>query len=107
MKRIYSPISFLLTCLWNMLIRYRWLLLIFGLLALHFLFGVPLWLFWLALGLWVVYIVLMALFVKFANYCGNLPVVQKPNRNPYSASDAEVFSAVGHRESEERQEQQS
>ena len=91
MRRRRPMGGFLLTCVWNMLLRARWLLLAAVLLVLHFLVGVPIWLFWASLGLWLVDILLLAAFCVFANYCGNLPTESKPNINPYSARTGDML----------------
>lgn len=95
MRWIHSSVRALLNCLWYMMMRLRWLMIAVLLLALHFLVGVPIWLFWLALGLWAVYVLLLALFVRFANYCGNLPKVSRPNINPYSSRSADMLPRDG------------
>lgn len=101
-RRRHSAVGFLLTFFGNMLVRTRWLLLILLLLVLHFLIGAPLWLFWLSLGLWLGYLLLLAAFCAFANYCGNLPQSTKPNINPYSARSTDMIPHAGSGEEEEK-----
>ena len=55
------------------------------LLALHFWLGWPIWLFWLALGLWIGGVVLWMLIIKWAAKCGDEPAPYQENKNPYSS----------------------
>lgn len=56
------------------------------LLALHFLFGLPVWLFIGALALWMINILVRTLIISWAAKCANTPDIVLENKNPYSAN---------------------
>lgn len=53
------------------------------LLVLHFWPGIPLYWFWIALGLWLLVVLIRILFLRFAIRSSD-PTPFRPNRNPYS-----------------------
>ena len=59
------------------------------LLGLHFWLDWPLWPVWVALGLWVLGIVVWMRIVGWAADCGNTPDPPKENKNPYSVTNKE------------------
>ena len=80
-----------LVFLMNLFLRYRWSIPAWLLLAAHFAFGTPLWLFFLGLAFWVVYAVGVTLVLHWANRCGNIPNPQRKNVNPYSPKNSDFF----------------
>lgn len=69
-----------------------WSIPAWGLLAAHYLLHWPMWVFWVALGLWLGYVMFVTVVVVWGNAMGNLPDESRPNKNPYSVqSDSEVF----------------
>ncbi len=60
------------------------------LLALHYFFDFSLLWFWIALGVWVLGIVIRMLFLGFAMKCSNMPDKHLDNVNPYSAKDIKI-----------------
>lgn len=73
--------AILLRMFWN----YRMSIPAWLLLAAHFLFDVPLWLFFLALAFWVVYAVVMTLLLCWVRRCGSEPTPPRKDINPYAA----------------------
>lgn len=77
--------NFFLALLFNMVLNFEWSIPAWILLALHYFLGWRILWFWIALGLWILNIVLWMEFLCFASDCSN----EKPyreNKNPYSAS---------------------
>lgn len=54
------------------------------LLGLHFLIGIPIWLFWVALSVWILGIIIRMIIIRWACKCGDTPDPPKENKNPYS-----------------------
>ena len=77
--------SFLFCLLINMLLNPEWIIPAAILLALHFLPGWSVWWAVLALGAWIIGIILWMCFIGWAGRCGNVPDPPKENRNPYSS----------------------
>ena len=80
-----------LVFLMNLFLRYRWSIPAWLLLAAHFAFGTPLWLFFLALAFWIVYALGMTGVMHWANRCGNIPNPQRKNINPYSPKNEDFL----------------
>jgi energy-coupling factor transporter transmembrane protein EcfT len=57
------------------------------LLALHYIFDLSMIWFWIALGVWILGIIIRMLFLSFAMKCSNMPDRHLDNVNPYSAKD--------------------
>lgn len=89
--RIGALGSFFITLLWNLLMKFGWSIPAWILLAAHYLFGLPLWLFWLALGIWLGYVLLLTILIAWGNYCSGEPAESGPNKNPYSITDSSIF----------------
>ncbi len=83
--------GFVLTFLWSLVLRVGWSIPAWGLLVAHFFLQWPLWAFWLALGLWLGYVLLVTLLIVWANHVGNEPPEDRPNKNPYSVTSNEQF----------------
>jgi len=85
MRRSKRVGNFFLVLLFNMVLNIEWSIPAWILLALHYFLGWRILWFWIALGLWILSIVLWMEFLGFASKCG----AEKPyreNKNPYSAS---------------------
>ena len=80
MKRIGE---FFACLLFNMLINLEWTIPAWILLAMHFIFGWKLLWFWIALGVWLLGIILCMDIISWASRCST-PSVPKENKNPYS-----------------------
>ena len=89
MRRTARGHGFLLCLLLNMMFRFEWAIVAIVLLVIHFWMGWPLFLVWVALGIWVVYALFVTLVLSLANHAGNAPTPQQPNKNPYSKSNAD------------------
>jgi hypothetical protein len=76
--------GFFLCLLWNALMYSFATIPAWVLLILHFTTGLPLLWFWVALGAWLLVIILRTLLVMFARYgsANRIPVPE--NKNPYS-----------------------
>ena len=51
---------------------------------LHFCIGLSLWWAALALGLWIIYALVITFFFSWVSKCGSEPLPPKENKNPYS-----------------------
>lgn len=80
--------TFILTLFLNMVFNLEWTIPAWILLAMHFWKGWSLWLFWGALGLWFLVIVISMLLVGWAARCSK-PTPFRENKNPYSAKSYE------------------
>ncbi len=89
MRRTARKHGFLLCLLLNMLFRFEWAIAAVVLLAIHFWLGWPLFLAWIALGIWFAYALAVTLVLSAANRFGNEPTPQKQNKNPYSKSNSD------------------
>lgn len=77
--------NFFLALLFNMVLNLEWSIPAWILLALHYFLGWRILWFWIALGLWILSIVLWMKFLGFASDCSNEKTYRE-NKNPYSAS---------------------
>ena len=84
MRRIRKIGNFFLALLFNMLFHFEGTVPAWILLACHFLFDWSIWLFWIALGLWLFNILFWMDIVGWATRCGSEPDKPKENKNPYS-----------------------
>lgn len=84
--------GFLLCLILNMLFRFEFAIIGIVLLALHFWLGLPMFLAWIAFGVWFVYALLITVILSLANHAGNLPPDERPNKNPYSASNKDFMT---------------
>ena len=89
MRRTARDHGFLLCLFLNMAFRFEWAIAAIILLTLHFLFGWPLFLTFIALGIWVLYALFVTAVLSAANHAGNEPTPERPNKNPYSKSNAD------------------
>ena len=90
-RRIGAVRGFLIAFLWNLLMKFGWSIPAWVFLAVHYLFGLPLWLFWFALGIWLGYVLVLTIVIAWANRCSNGPSESNPNKNPYSITDNDIF----------------
>ncbi len=72
-----------------MMFRFEWAIAAIVLLVLHFLFRWPLFLVFVALGIWLLYALFVTAVLSAANRAGNAPTPDRPNKNPYSSSNAD------------------
>lgn len=72
-----------------MMFRFEWAIAAIVLLVLHFLFHWPLFLTFVALGIWVLYALFVTAVLSAANRAGNAPTPQRENKNPYSKSNTD------------------
>ena len=87
MRKTYRSDSFLLCLLFNMLLNLEGLIPAAVFLALHFIMKWSIWWAVLAAGLWIVYLILWMLFMKFAAKSSNTLDPPKENKNPYSVGN--------------------
>ena len=83
MKRNLECTNFVITLLFNMAINFAWTIPAWILLAMHFLFGWSILWFWLALGVWVLDIIIWMSIIGWASSVSK-PDPPKENKNPYS-----------------------
>ncbi len=87
MRRIKSGGGFFLSLLINMLLNLDGLIPAVILLVLHFVFDWSIvWVF-LAVAVWLVWLILMMLILGWARTCGDIPDLPKENKNPYSVGN--------------------
>jgi len=84
MKQFRRGGNFLAVLLFNMLINFEWTIPAWVLLACHFFFDWSIIWFWIALGLWLLNILIWMGIIGWASDCGNTPDKPKENKNPYS-----------------------
>lgn len=73
-----------------MAFRFEWAIVAIILLALHFWLRFPLFLAWIALGIWFLYALIVTFVLSAANRIGNEPTPQLTNKNPYSQTNADI-----------------
>ena len=76
--------AFLTSYLVNLALNFEWSVPAWILLALHFKLGVPMWLFWTALTLWLVVILVRSAFLHWVYSQPSDPGPPRENKNPYS-----------------------
>lgn len=89
MRKTARNHGFLLCLVLNMMFRFEWAIAAIVLLVIHFWLGWPLFLVWIALGIWLLYALFVTLVLSAANRIGNEPPAERPNKNPYSKSNAD------------------
>ena len=77
--------NFFLTLLFNMILNFEWSIPAWVLLAMHYFLGWRILWFWIALGAWVLDILLWMHFMGLASRC-DTKTPYRENKNPYSAS---------------------
>ena len=87
MRKTNRSGSFLLCLLFNMLLNLEGLIPASVFLALHFIMKWSIWWAVLAAGLWIVYLILWMLFMRFAAKSSNTLDPPKENKNPYSVGN--------------------
>lgn len=83
--------NFFLACLLNVVLNLEWSIPAWILLGLHFWLDVPIFFFWLALGLWLGGTLLVMLILELIRRC-NSPEPPRENKNPYSATNSSVLN---------------
>jgi len=91
MKPFRRSGNFLLCLLFNMLLSLEWTVPAWILLALHYIIGLHILWFWLALGLWLLSIIIWMGIIGWASRCGSVPDKPKENKNPYSAKNSDFI----------------
>jgi hypothetical protein len=86
--------GFFLCLLWHALLYFLWSAPAWILLALHFILGIPLVWFWIALGAWALLILLRSLLVLFARYASAHRIPVPENKNPYSRKVRDPYAAM-------------
>lgn len=90
MRKTAKDRGFLLCFIINMLFRGEWAAIAFLLLILHYAIDLPLFLTFIALGIWVIYSLIVTLIFSFAN-SSNTPTPYRENKNPYSKTNDDIF----------------
>ena len=85
MRRTKRNGSFLLCLLINMLLNLEGMIPAVILFVLHFWLGWSIWWAVLALGLWILGLILWMLVIGWAGKCNSTPDPPKENKNPYSS----------------------
>ena len=83
--------GFLLSYLINLLLRLELTIPAWILLILHFVLGIPLFWFWIALGAWAAVILLWTLLLSLLFRGSSSPTVSPENKNPYSRHTSDVI----------------
>ena len=90
MRKLHADGNFLLALLINLIFHWEGSIPAWILLVLHVVIGLSIKWFWIALGLWllgmILWMMLVGRFYTWANQCGNTPDPPKKNVNPYSVS---------------------
>ena len=85
MRQPEKQSGFILSLLLTLLFNLEWTIPAWICLALHFIVGLSLWYFAIALGLWALMIVVKSLILRLLNKAGNIKDLPKENKNPYSS----------------------
>lgn len=91
MQRRSESGGFLASVLFTMALNLQWLFPAVILFVFHFVFGWSLWWTALAVGLWLLWIVVAVALLCLASKAGNAPRPQTQNKNPYSKKTDELF----------------
>ena len=86
--------GFLLCILWYAILYFLWTIPAWILLVLHFTVGLPIVWFWVALGAWLLLILLRTLLVIFARYGSAHRIPVPENKNPYSKKIRDPYAAA-------------
>ncbi|MBP5303319.1 MAG: hypothetical protein J6Z00_00275 [Clostridia bacterium] len=84
MRKYKTDHGFLLCFIVNLILNFEWSIPAWILLVMHFVLHWPLWLFFVALGGWILYILIVTSVISWVASCGNDPKPHKENANPYS-----------------------
>lgn len=84
MKRLRNSGNFFLALLVNMILNLEWTIPAWILLACHYFFDWKILWFWIALGVWLLNILLWMDILGWAARCGSEKDPPKENKNPYS-----------------------
>ena len=84
--------GFFLCLLWYAILYALWTIPVWILLALHFLIGLPIAWFWVALGAWILSIVIRSLLVLFGRYAFAHRIPVPENKNPYSVKVRDPYA---------------
>lgn len=76
--------SFWVSFFLNLVFNYEFLVVAIALLVLHWVLNTPIWLFWIAILIWILPSLLMTLFLFFLAGMDSGQVDEKENKNPYS-----------------------
>ena len=94
LKRISG--DFFVALLLNMAFNLEWTVPAWILLALHFIFGLSIVWFWVALLIWFLGILFWMLIIGWAGRCSS-PEPYKENKNPYSSNNNQLPSSTKQR----------
>lgn len=86
--------GFFLCLLWHALLYLPWSLPAWALLILHVAIGLKLVWFWVALGVWLLCIVLRTLLVLLARYGASHRIPVPENKNPYSKKVRDPYAEM-------------
>lgn len=91
MRRLRPDDNFIIALLLNIVFHFEWSIPAWILLILHFWIGLPLKWFLIALGLWIVGLIIwmyvVGAFYGWAAKCGQTKDPVKENKNPYSVKN--------------------
>ena len=86
--------GFFLCLFWHMMLYALWTIPAWILLALHFLAGLPIAWFWLALSVWAAVLLLRTLLIMWTRYCVRHHTPVPGNKNPYSQKVRDPYAAL-------------
>ena len=90
-RRASSDTGFIKAFLINLLFQFEWMLLALILFALHQWIGLPIWLFWAALGFWILLAFVLTWFMTWAVSCSDFnpgPGAKKSSERLRAAKDS-------------------
>lgn len=84
MRHAQSSGGFFICFLLNLFLNLAWSIPAWLLLVAHAVLLWPLWLFWLALGLWGAMALILTAIIAWSAKCAAVPTPERENKNPYS-----------------------
>ena len=86
--------GFFLCLFWHMVLYAAWSAPAWILLALHYLLKLPILWFWIALGAWLLALLLRTLLILWTRYCVRHRTPIPANKNPYSNRVRDPYAAL-------------
>ena len=97
MRKGKSHGGLFLTLLFSLILHFSWSIPAWILLILHFAASLPIYWFWIALGAWLLVVLLRSCVIAFASRRSAAPKPVRENKNPYSVGQKQKrASEPGH-----------
>lgn len=84
MRRMRNDGGFLLCLIVNLIFNIEWSIPAWICLAVHFIWDLSIWYFIVLIGIWFLYILIVTCVLCWISRCGNEPIMENKNVNPYS-----------------------